>query len=557
MYVVHFSYITLLCLDNEFQFFFVLLSHNLLVTNCVGQFLECAKNEDCGVETATCQNNICECPTGSVFSTDVTKCLPVALEFGAECEDSQQCGWLLGDHHCVNGKCGCAKGSSYANGRCVKKNFVNRKCVKDQDCFNGYDLLAMVCKENKCVCNDEYYLRGNFDCRPFATAVGEYCSLDSDCRFENGLCRNSFCVDGSKSIEIRNLTLNVPDLYVADHVNRSDVLVIDPSCDKCEKIHNAMCHPVFKKCHCKRGYTYNAAKNKCVGDLGVDVGCSKDNPCEIPYSRCVGGKCYCRKTYFTLDGAASCQKPMTHDNLFCNTDERCYVLGPYSKCEEKENENENENKEKECKCSLFPKPNDAFVCESPEDCDSNSDCAAIEDSICVANTCQCLKGYRVEDQSCVPNLGSKCEADGGKCTIPNASCNAESLCTCDKKFVAKGDTVCLPLGQLDSECQIEKQCSTAIQDSQCVDSKCKCKEKFVPLNGTCIYQRKMGDGCSDIRQCHLFLGSNVVCRNGYCACPANMTMNARLTDCESSASPSVLTIPFFIAVLIISFLRVF
>uniref|UniRef100_A0A1Y1JW37 EGF-like domain-containing protein n=2 Tax=Photinus pyralis TaxID=7054 RepID=A0A1Y1JW37_PHOPY len=523
-----------------FKKMFLVLLASLLLTNCAAQILECSKNEDCQVPTAVCEQNLCKCPVGSVLSTDVTKCLPVSLGLHAVCEDRRQCGWLLGDYDCIDKKCECAKGWIYAMGQCVKKAALNNKCARDRDCFNGYDLLAMTCKGGKCVCNDGYYLRGDFDCRPAITTVGEYCSLNSDCRFENGVCRSSKCANGLEPAQKKNVTGRTLELDIQHlDVNR---LEINLPCDKCTTVPNAMCHPAFKKCHCKRGFTYNTDKKKCVAELGVAVGCKDDSQCEIPNSRCVAGKCYCWKTYFTLAGTVACQKPMTHDNWFCNNDERCYVLGPHSKCEQHK-----------CKCTMFPKPNAAFVCEAPEGCVDNSDCDKIKNSQCIAGTCKCAPGYRVEDKSCVPNLGSQCLQDS-KCTIANASCNSENLCTCNEEFIANGETACLPLVGLDSECQIKEQCSSATPDSDCVQSKCTCNKQFVPLHGKCIFQRKMGDVCTAVAQCHRFLGRNVVCRNGYCDCPGNMTRNAESTDCESSAN--TIAIPAFIAILVIALLKV-
>lgn len=40
-----------------------------------GGVLECVEDDDCIASEASCISNLCECPVGSVFSTDYSTCL--------------------------------------------------------------------------------------------------------------------------------------------------------------------------------------------------------------------------------------------------------------------------------------------------------------------------------------------------------------------------------------------------------------------------------------------------------------------------------------------------
>lgn len=86
----------------------------------------------------------------------------------ADCEDDNQCSWLLGRNRCTRKKCECDEGWVYHDGRCVKKVALNEPCTNDAECYNGLDILATVCNK-VCVCNKGYYLRGDYDCRPETT----------------------------------------------------------------------------------------------------------------------------------------------------------------------------------------------------------------------------------------------------------------------------------------------------------------------------------------------------------------------------------------------------
>lgn len=90
-------------------------------------------------------------------------------EYRGECIDTHQCAWLLGKHLCSNGECICDEGYRWYRGKCIPKNGLNEECTADIDCYNGYDIFAMVCASGVCSCSSGYYLRGDYDCRPSAS----------------------------------------------------------------------------------------------------------------------------------------------------------------------------------------------------------------------------------------------------------------------------------------------------------------------------------------------------------------------------------------------------
>lgn len=89
----------------------------------------------------------------------------VSIGYNANCEDDNQCAWLLGKFVCVDGSCRCENGWNLIKGRCVLEKKIGESCSSNDDCFNGYDFLSTICKNGYCNCNDNYYLRGNYDCR--------------------------------------------------------------------------------------------------------------------------------------------------------------------------------------------------------------------------------------------------------------------------------------------------------------------------------------------------------------------------------------------------------
>lgn len=98
------------------------------------------------------------------FTSDVTK-------YKGECVDTQQCAWLLGEYSCSSGVCVCSDGWRLYQGKCIAKKGLNEECTKDLDCYNGYDMLAMTCTNGTCACSENYYLRGDYDCRPRASGM--------------------------------------------------------------------------------------------------------------------------------------------------------------------------------------------------------------------------------------------------------------------------------------------------------------------------------------------------------------------------------------------------
>ncbi|KAF2884044.1 hypothetical protein ILUMI_22162 [Ignelater luminosus] len=515
------------------------------VGSYANRFLECSENSPCLAPNAKCTNNICECPFGHVFSLDYRSCLPIAVGIDTDCEDDNQCSWLLGRHRCNRNKCECDEGWKYYNGRCNQPVGLNQSCTYDVECYNGADILATVCN-GVCVCNKGYYLRGNYDCRPETTVIGpnDYCSLDSDCKTTNTVCLNSHCTL-KKETTIKMLEKDAQKEDLVTQIKVSEDYDIDCTKDEdCSSLQNGICYQLTKKCICKRGYFLSG--NTCIGELGTDVGCTADKECPIQPGRCIDGRCYCRKTYFYGKSFRSCQKPMTQENWFCNNAERCQVLGTESYCDSQHR----------CTCSVTAKLNpETFVCEPSEAqfCEEDEDCTKISNSFCIDQKCQCKPNNREEKKTCLPNIGASCSKTS-LCTIENSVCGTDSNCTCVDDFVPTANNLrCLKVATgLDGECEIDTQCSTAVRNSQCAQNSCKCINNYKQVNDTCHPQKLMGDLCTDVTQCHIMLNSRVQCRNSICQCSAGMQPTENGLDCETSGSTSSLILHVGTIVLLIT-----
>ncbi|KAF5289784.1 hypothetical protein FQA39_LY03701 [Lamprigera yunnana] len=508
-----------------------------LSLNCVfAQFLECSNNKDCVAEDAICDKNLCWCPNDKVYSTDGTECLSLGLSVGAACIEDQQCSWLLGQYECANETCRCSKNWFYYKGRCRKASKVKNSCSSNDFCFNGYDPLAMICKDEVCQCNEGYYLRGEYDCRPIS-GDGEYCSLHSDCSQGSNLCVNSLCLDST--IVQEKSEIDISNFEQADDKLEKAELNLDCTKDEeCLAVKNSVCNLHVGKCICERSYQYNPTENQCAPELGTFSNCKRDKDCPIKYSVCNNGICACRKTYFTVNDGTACQKPMTHDNLFCNTKERCYVLGLDGVCDQ--------NK---CKC-ISGEYNKDFVCEV-KSCKVNSDCGVLENSECVENVCQCMENFQLENGRCLPNLGSPC-SETSPCITANSTCS-DDICSCKEGSLAV-ENVCLEkVTNLNGTCVNSKQC--IVSESECRDSKCTCLNGYADILGDCVEIKKMGNICGDTLQCRMFLSGNVTCRNGYCRCPVGLIMTPKGDGCESSANLLSKSNFIMISLLILNFTR--
>lgn len=89
-------------------------------------------------------------------------------EYYGTCKENSQCEWLGENSECKN-VCKCLEGFRWYQGECRKYVSLGETCTDTMDCYDGYNLLALNCSSNICVCSDGYYLRDGIDCRKIAT----------------------------------------------------------------------------------------------------------------------------------------------------------------------------------------------------------------------------------------------------------------------------------------------------------------------------------------------------------------------------------------------------
>lgn len=148
--------------------------------------ISCETLADCPISNSICYENKCTCDDLSYLSSDGSTCYsceyskyktPIiahssinhildATAYRDLCLEQDQCTKFHKDLICSdNNQCMCKEGFRWYLGNCIAVADLGDSCSKDIDCFNGYDLLAMSCKDGKCTCSDEYYQRPGGDCR--------------------------------------------------------------------------------------------------------------------------------------------------------------------------------------------------------------------------------------------------------------------------------------------------------------------------------------------------------------------------------------------------------
>lgn len=181
--------------DNKSKIQVLLLCSQKQKRNCIldqtfSSLWECTTDADC-IDDAVCSNNFCECSPGYTFSTNGYNCLKCKISYyhqmiysrkkktfldsigyGSSCEDDTQCGWLTGSYVCEDGGCFCGDGYRYFHGKCLEVKGLGETCIRDEDCHVSNYLSAMRCSDEKvCVCNEGFYPREDYDCRPEANGM--------------------------------------------------------------------------------------------------------------------------------------------------------------------------------------------------------------------------------------------------------------------------------------------------------------------------------------------------------------------------------------------------
>ncbi|KAK9723207.1 EB module [Popillia japonica] len=520
----------------------VILTSDTILTSVI----ECETDGDC-IDDATCTDNLCQCPEGFVFSLDGYQCLRHSIGYQSECEDDAQCSYLMGRHYCNSGVCDCDTGYRYLHGRCVIAKGLGESCTRDEECHVSNYFDAMICSdENICVCNEGYYARGDYDCRPEVTEINGNCALDMDCMMDDAFCDIYQCT----AITTRGARIESKS-NVSE--TRTDIAtyVVGASCATsadCSDVLNSVCSPLTKECVCRRGYFLSGSS--CIGELGTDVGCTQNSDCPITPRLCRNGACVCPTTHYHNAALTGCLRVAYTPDFPCVQDLSCHIFGEQALCVDR-------GFERFCSCPLgYALNEETYLCEGTdgEVCDTgacvvSSDCSIVN-AVCINGLCGCDETDRLEENTCLPNVGGACDANTRICDIENADC-VDDVCSCDEGFTGVDDTTCMQVsaGLYDS-CEYDIQCSFVVADSECVNGQCQCASTFTEKDGACLQAKAYGDYCVNLQQCQVLLGDNIQCRNSICQCPADMVRSSDGLSCRDDAptlkASTILIVAFII-----------
>ncbi|GJQ66812.1 hypothetical protein Trydic_g18580 [Trypoxylus dichotomus] len=508
--------------------------------------LECESDTDC-INEATCTNNLCQCPDGYVFSTDGYRCLKHVIGYQAACEDDAQCSYLTGKYYCNAGACDCGVGYRYLHGRCVISKGLGESCELDEECHVTNHLNAMICSDGVCSCNTGYYARENYDCRPDATAINATCALDMDCKVSNTICDRYQCTTITQSSD-SSMFNHIPQLQ--RDTNEIVMYAIGTSCTTsadCDDVPNSMCSPLTKECVCKRGYYLSSST--CVGEVGINVGCTQNSDCgSITPRTCQNGACVCPLTHYHNKALTGCVRIAYTPYFPCTQDMSCNIFGKEAICVE-------QGFELLCYCPLGYKLNEeTYLCEVSQESGGNncvvaSDCTIVN-GVCKDGSCTCDDYYRLEDNTCVPNIGGECDSDVKICDLENAACT-DGICSCFANYTGVDEITCMQVAnELGDNCEHDMQCSFVVPNSECSNGRCNCISRYSEKDGLCLEARGYGDYCVNLLQCQVALGENIQCRNSMCQCPAGMDRTNDGLDCRSRSKASSLKFSLFVFILL-------
>lgn len=546
---------------------------------------KCSSNDDCTAKNSVCSNQLCQCPPEYIFNADMTACVRVATGLYDTCEETVQCSaYLFSGAKCVENVCICGLGSYYLHGRCNRYVGLFEECKQNSDCYMNADFEASVCDvvNGICKCSPGFYQREYRTCRREGKAVGDECTVDIDCTFDNGTCSEFVCAVKSKADKAIELSSDVILIKgILDETTR-----IGSNCttdEDCEVVRNAVCGP-GGTCHCDRAYFASDTDDECIPELGEP--CQNDDVSYIQKSICRDGIWSCTKGTVASKDNRECLNATREYLGNCHVDEQCYIFGPDAICSNNtcvcnenvshyvESElfcwgntgiNETCNQDRDCYVKDF-KGNltchatcgcpdgtrlskDEMSCvgsaELGEACEIDSDCY-VPSSVCKKQVCTCAKNYYESHELCLPGINADCTGNEG-CSPKNSVCISKK-CYCEPNYVAASIDSCIPVSLFGEPCLLDIQCSATATDAICAsenrndtavttesstessiksttesttaeDKICTCSTEDYYRFGRCFKKKFLGEICTNLGECYeSYNEKRIVCRNGKCAC---------------------------------------
>ncbi|XP_059478959.1 prion-like-(Q/N-rich) domain-bearing protein 25 [Neocloeon triangulifer] len=256
----------------------------------------CKSNAQCPFENAVCPdgaNRVCKCSTNFVENTAKDKCLQSASFINGACEVLNQCAGLIGST-CTSGRCQCPATHILKTdfSGCVPevKDFVT-ECVQVNQCTAANMYCDIPSK--RCTCSGKHVPVGS-SCMKVADKLGDSCSSNTQCPFENAVCS-----DGATRV-----------------------------------------------CKCSTNFVLNVAKDKCLPTVAHNGKCTEKAQCTTTgEADCVEGICSCNKDFvFAANNNclakrslgeictddAQCQLSEKSDRAFCPSYKKCNCKPPFT-----------------------------------------------------------------------------------------------------------------------------------------------------------------------------------------------------------------------------------
>jgi len=446
------------------------------------------------------------------------------------------------------------------------------KCTRNIDCYVNADFEASTCNEGICKCSPGFYQREYRTCRREGKAVGDECTIDIDCTFDNATCNEFVCAvrseDPDKTIEL------LPDVTILTEEILDIRTRVGSNCttnEKCREIGNAICDPTGT-CRCDRAYFASNTDTKCIPELGEP--CHNDNVSHIEKSICREERWSCVSGTVASKDNRECLDVTREYMGNCHLDEQCYIFGPDAICSNGTcicNENShyveselfcwgNRGLDETCKqdrdcyvqdfkgnltcnstcgCPDGMRVNqNSTICIGPTElggfCEMKSDCAT-PNSVCEGEECKCAENYYESDKRCLAGINAKCTSNI-YCAPENAVCISQK-CFCKPNYVNVSVSSCMPVTLFGQPCLFDVQCSAVTTGAICttIEKKkdtedlmeftdpeikvCACKKGDHYRFEKCFKKRLLDETCTNVGECYESCDqTRVVCRNEKCSC---------------------------------------
>ncbi|XP_063992797.1 prion-like-(Q/N-rich) domain-bearing protein 25 isoform X2 [Diachasmimorpha longicaudata] len=356
----------------------------------------CNAPTDCSsLGAAICSSlGVCVCDRAHFLSENGDKCI---AELGSPCTTdavpqikNSECRENVKLWSCRSGQV-----ATVNNRECKKVTTrLNASCLLNEQCFVfGPDA---ICRDRKCVCNDEsHYVEDQMICWT-SRALGETCKQDEDCHVD-GLnfhvrCNDHFvcsCPDGSHASGDQSVC-------IADHNGIGGLCVENADCS----INDSICSN--KSCTCAENYY--ESNGECL--RGNFASCQVDQDCTVYNSVCKNGTCTCHNSYAALE--VDLCVPASDLGEECTHDVQCSAKNDNSICKSSSGRAGGEGSENgggRCVCAdghhynyegCFKKRALKETCQTIAECYVES---RVDSVLCKNGICSCNFGWRAVNNS--------------------------------------------------------------------------------------------------------------------------------------------------------------